>query len=205
MSQFDAVLFDMGGVILTGPFAGFARYEREAGLPPDTIRRINSTNPDTNAWAYYERGAIDRAEFVRRFQAEADALGFVVDAEAVLASMGGAPVPEMMTLIPRLASRFRLGMITNNLHPIDWPTSAIASVIPHFSAIVESSVVGVRKPDPAIYALACEQLGVSEQRCIFLDDLGINLKPARAMGMTTIKVVDPAEAAAELAALTAVQ
>lgn len=203
MKRFAAVLFDMGGVILTGPFAGFARYEHEAGLPPDTIRRINATNPDTNAWAHYERGAIDRVEFGRRFEAEALALGYRVDAEAVLASMGGTPVHEMMALIPLLAERYKLAMITNNLHPIDWSASAIASVIPAFTAIVESSVVGLRKPDTAIYELACARLEVPADRCIFLDDLGINLKPARALGMTTIKVIDPVVAAAELAALTA--
>lgn len=202
MTRFDAVLFDMGGVLLTGPFTGFARYERAAGLPPDTIRRINSTEPDTNAWAHYERGAIDRAEFARRFEAEAAALGFEVDAEAVLSSMGGSPVAEMLSQITRLAGRFKLGMITNNIHPIEWSSSAIAAIIPHFDTIIESSVVGLRKPDPAIYELACRRLGVSAQRCIFLDDLGINLKPARALGMTTIKVVDPVAAAAELASIT---
>jgi len=198
---FDAVLFDMGGVLVTGPFAGFARYEREHDLPTDTIRSINSTNADVNGWARYERGEIGRDEFCRVYTLEAAALGFRVDAEAVLTCMKSEPVDEMIDLVERLHGRFKLGMITNNLHPMDRADSMIADVLGHFDVIVESSVEGVRKPDPAIYQRACERLAVTADRCVFLDDLGVNIKPARAMGMTTIKVIDPVAAAGELAAL----
>lgn len=198
---FDAVLFDMGGVLVTGPFAGFARYELDNGLPADTIRTINATNADTNAWARYERGEIDRDQFCRLYSNEAAVLGFRVDADAVLSCMGGERVTEMIDLVGRLRGRFRLGMITNNLHPMDRAASMIADVLESFDVIVESSVEGVRKPDPAIYHLACERLAVAPAGCVFLDDLGVNLKPARAIGMTTIKVVDPVAAAHELAAL----
>ena len=67
-----------------------------------------------------------------------------------------------------------------------------------FDVVLESSKIGVRKPEPRIYELACEALEVEPADCVFLDDLGINLKPARAMGMTTIKVVEPGDALAEL-------
>lgn len=197
------MLFDMGGVLVTGPFAGFARYERDTGLPVDTIRSINATNPDTNGWARYERGEIDRDEFCRVYTLEAAALGFEVDADAVLTCMRSEPVSEMIELVGRLRGRLKLGMITNNLRPMDRAGSMLADVLEAFDAIVESSVEGVRKPDPTIYERACERLGVTADRCVFLDDLGVNLKPARAMGMTTIKVIDPVAAAAELAALLA--
>jgi putative hydrolase of the HAD superfamily len=200
---FDAVLFDMGGVLVTGPFTGFARYERENDLPADTIRTINATNADSNGWARYERGEIDRGEFCRVYMLEAEALGFRVDAGAVLACMKSERVVEMIALVGRLHGRFKLAMITNNLHPMNRADSMIADVLDVFDVIVESSVEGVRKPDPAIYRLACHRLAVTPERCVFLDDLGVNLKPARAMGMTTIKVVDPVVAAGELADLLA--
>jgi putative hydrolase of the HAD superfamily len=199
---FDAVLFDMGGVLVTGPFAGFARYEIDNDLPVDTIRSINATNADSNAWARYERGEIDRDGFCRSYTLEAAALGFRVDADAVLMCMKSEPVTEMIDLVlQRLRGSFKLAMITNNLHPMDRAGSLIADVLDAFDVIVESSVEGVRKPDPAIYQRACERLSVVPERCVFLDDLGVNLKPARAMGMTTIKVIDPVAAAAELARL----
>jgi len=201
---FDAVLFDMGGVIVTGPFAGFARYEIDNDLPADTIRSINATNADSNAWARYERGEIDRDGFCRMYTLEAAAMGFRVDAEAVLTCMKSERVTEMIELLMRLRGQFKLAMITNNLHPMDRGASLIADVLDAFDVIVESSVEGVRKPDPAIYQRACERLSVAPERCVFLDDLGVNLKPARAMGMTTIKVIDPVAAAGELAALLAV-
>jgi putative hydrolase of the HAD superfamily len=198
---FDAVLFDMGGVLVTGPFAGFARYERENRLPVDTIRKINATNADTNGWARHERGEIDRDEFCRIYTLEAAALGFVIDADAVLTCMKGERVTEMIDLVGRLRGRVKLGMITNNLQPMTRRDSPLADVLDLFDSIVESSVEGLRKPDPAIYRRACERLDVAAERCVFLDDLGVNLKPARAMGMTTIKVIDPVVAAGELAAL----
>ncbi|HUP74844.1 MAG TPA: HAD-IA family hydrolase [Acidimicrobiales bacterium] len=198
---FDAVLFDMGGVLVSGPFAGFSRYELDNGLPADTIRTINATNADTNAWARYERGEIDRDAFCRAYTIEAATHGFRVDADAVLSCMKSERATEMIELVGRLRGRFKLGMITNNLHPMNRADSLIADVLESFDVIVESSVEGVRKPDPAIYLRACDRLGVAPRRCVFLDDLGVNLKPARAIGMTTIKVIDPVVAAGELAAL----
>jgi putative hydrolase of the HAD superfamily len=199
--RFDAVLFDMGGVLVTGPFSGFARYERDTGLPVDTIRSINATNPDTNGWARYERGEIDRSEFCRVYALEAAARGVEVDPEAVLGCMKSERVVEMIELVGQLRGRLKLGMITNNLQPMNRTDSMLADVLDLFDAIIESSVEGVRKPDPAIYERACMRLGVDADRCVFLDDLGVNLRPARAMGMTTMKVIDPVAAAADLADL----
>ena len=204
----SAVLFDFGGVILSSPFDAFNVYEAEAGLEKDTIRGINATNPDDNAWARFERGDLDPDGFVDVFEREARALGHEVDARRVLESLKGHVRPEMVEALRRCGERLKTACLTNNFrdpaadegdehsrrHDLD-------AIMAMFDEVVESSVVGVRKPEIRFYEIACERLGVTPDECVFLDDLGINLKPARAMGMTTIKVVDPDRALAELAAV----
>ena len=201
-SVIEAVLFDMGGVIVSGPWEGFAAYERANGLPEGLIRRINSTDPDDNAWAQMERGEIGLEEFADAFEAEAAALGYQVDGMAVLNGLGGEVLPSMAEAVRRCSVRLKTGLLTNNYSPMGSSerSTELAEVLGWFDVVIESSVVGVRKPDPAFYAMACEALGVDPSACVFLDDLGVNLKPARAMGMTTIKVVDPEKALAELEA-----
>jgi len=197
----EAVLFDFGGVILTSPFDAFAAYEAEAGLPIDTVRRINSTNPDTNAWARFERREVGTEEFCGLFEAEASAMGLEVDATRILAGLEGTLRPAMVEALRRCGSAFRTALLTNNITPLadqEGGRSAVLEVVDMFDVVVESSVVGCRKPEPAFYTLACERLGVEPSACVFLDDLGVNLKPARAMGMTTIKVGDPARAISDL-------
>ena len=199
--EIEAVLFDFGGVILTSPFDAFAAYEAEAGLPPDTVRRINSTNPDTNAWARFERRDVGPDEFCGLFEAEAAALGLELDAGRILVGLHGELRPAMVEALRRCGSTLRTGLLTNNVTPLadqEVADNPVLEVVAMFDVVVESSVVGCRKPEPAFYELACERLGVEPSACVFLDDLGVNLKPARAMGMTTIKVVDPATAIAEL-------
>jgi len=205
-----AVLWDFGGVILSSPFDAFAAYERAAGLPENFIRQLNSRNPDTNAWARMERSEISTDEFATLFEAEADALGHRLDGQRVLAMLSGALRPEMVEALRRVRTRYRVACITNNVKTGNGPGMArdpdrarqIADVMTLFEHVVESSVMGLRKPDPRIYHHTCDLLGVTPDSCIYLDDLGINLKPARAMGMRTIKVVDPAQAIAELEAMT---
>ena len=200
----EAVIFDFGGVILTSPFEAFARYERERGLPDGFIRGINATNPDTNAWARLERSEVDLAGFAELFEAEALAAGHRVDGAVVLGLLAGELRPEMVEALRRCHEELRTAMLTNNFvaagdgEAADGRTSPMAEVLRHFDVIVESSRAGVRKPDPAIYELVCRELDVRPDQAVFLDDLGVNLKPARAMGMTTIKVVDPAQAIDEL-------
>lgn len=200
-----AALFDFGGVILSSPFEAFAGYEREAGLPADFIRGLNATNPDTNAWSKLERSEVSLVEFGALFEAEAEAQGQRVDAAAVLARLHGQVRPAMVEAVRRCGERLATGLLTNNfVSPEDAasdPTGRegeIVAIVDLFDVVVESSVVGVRKPDPAFYELACRRLEIEPDEAVFLDDLGVNLKPARAMGMTTIKVVDPARALAEL-------
>ena len=202
-SGIEAVLFDFGGVILTSPFDAFNAYEADAGLPPDTIRRINSTNPDDNAWARFERRQVAADEFGRLFEAEAAAQGYIVDAARIMEGLHGTLRPTMVEALRRCADRLTTGMLTNNITPIgSQPFSDdVLEVVGLFDELIQSSVEGCRKPEPRIYEIACERLRVEPAECVFLDDLGVNLKPARAMGMTTIKVVDPAEAIAELEAV----
>ena len=199
-----AVLFDFGGVILSSPFDAFAAYERREGLPVDFIRRVNATDPDRNAWARLERNECTIDEFVDAFESEALALGHRVDGRAVLACLEGELRPQMVTAVQRCREHAATALLTNNIvtGSPHWSSGgSFAELLPLFDVVVESAVVGVRKPEPRFYELALAQLGVEAQDAIFLDDLGINLKPARQMGMTTIKVGDPDDALAELEAL----
>ncbi|MDH3705628.1 MAG: HAD-IA family hydrolase [Acidimicrobiia bacterium] len=197
-----AVLFDFGGVILTSPFEAFARYERQAGLPAHTIRTLNATNPDDNAWAKLERSDVSIDEFCQLFEAEAATQGHQVDGAAVLECLHGDVRPAMVEALRRIKGRLPLAMLTNNILPSgagrDASMGELAEIVALFDVVVESSRVGVRKPEPRFYEIACARLGVAAAQCVFLDDLGVNLKPARAMGMTTIKVIDPDTALAEL-------
>jgi len=199
-----AVLWDFGGVILDSPFDGFARYEQAAGLPPGFLRSLNANNPDANAWARMERNEVSLKEFGVLYEAEAEEAGQRIDAQAVLAALSGQPRPAVVEAVRRCAERLPTGLLTNNFTVKDAAMSGgrpdLEEVLSLFHVIVESSKVGVRKPDPRIYELATEALGVPPAETVFLDDLGINLKPARAMGMTTIKVIDPGEALDQLEA-----
>ena len=208
--NFQAVIWDFGGVITSSPFEAFNRYEAAKGLPKNFIRSINSTNPDDNAWALFERSEIDAAQFDTAFLQEAEARGHSVRGADVLALLAGDVRPEMVAVLDRLkADGYRIACITNNVKTGSGAGMArnvekaeeIQQVLARFEHVIESSVVGVRKPDPAIYLMACDKLGVEPRDCIFLDDLGINLKPARALGMATIKVAAAAPAIEELASL----
>ena len=208
MTEIRAVLFDFGGVILSSPIDGFRAYERRANLPAGFLQRINTLDPDTNAWACMERGELDLATFHARFEDEARAQGHAIDARTVLAQLSGQLRPEMVAVVRTLRTNYRVACLTNNM-PLghgaamaENPARAaeIADVMALFAHVVESCKIGTRKPEPRFYARACEIVGVAPEHCVFLDDLGINLKPARAMGMTTIKVSDPAQAIADLEA-----
>jgi putative hydrolase of the HAD superfamily len=196
-----AVLWDFGGVILSSPFEAFNRYEVEHGLPPDFVRTVNATNPHDNAWARLERNEIEAAEFNRQFADESSALGHRVPGFDVLALLSGEIRPEMVALLDRVkAAGYKVACLTNNV--VSSPSSAaFADVMAKFDEIIESSKVGVRKPERRFYEIACERLGVTPDECVFLDDLGVNLKPAAQMGMTTIKVTSAQQAIDELVAL----
>lgn len=204
----DTVIFDFGGVITSSPFEAFNRLEAERGLPRDFIRGVNARDGDGNAWARFERAEINAAAFDTLFAAEARALGHDLRGEDVLAVLAGDIRPRMVAALDWLkAHGYRLGCITNNVPSGEGAgmardsakAAAIGAVLVRFDHVVESSKVGIRKPDPAIYRLACDTLGVAPAACVYLDDLGINCKPAAALGMAAIKVTGEAQALAELA------
>jgi len=199
MGQVRAVLWDFGGVILSSPFEAFASYEREHGLPTGFLRQLNATNPDTNAWAKLERSEVDLRGFAELYEAEADAAGHRIDAGAVLALLSGEVRPAMVQALRRIKGEgLAQACLTNNVAGTEAVRPDVAEVMALFDAVLESSKLGVRKPDPAFYDLALETVGVAPEEAVFLDDLGVNLKPARALGIRTIKVVDPTDALAEL-------
>jgi len=206
---YKAVLWDFGGVILDSPFTAFNRYEEAHGLPRDFLRRVNSVNPDNNAWARLERSAVTPEEFDGLFAAESEALGHRVPGADILPLLSGSVRPEMVEALRRVRRHYRIACLTNNVATGSGPGMArdphkaadIADVMTLFEQVFESSKVGTRKPDPVFYEHACTTLGVDPAECIYLDDLGINLKPAKAMGMTTIKVLDAPQALVELEAL----
>ena len=203
----EAVIWDFGGVLTSSPFEAFARFETERGLPADIIRRTNAANHLENAWAKFERAEVDIETFDRLFAAELLALGAEVRGKDVLPLLAGDLRPEMVEALRRIKSTFKTGCITNNL-----PANAIGSaggrtlyiteVMVLFDHVIELAKIGLRKPDPKIYHMMVEALAVDPKRCVYLDDLGVNLKPARDMGMTTIKVRDAKQALAELEAAT---
>ena len=204
VSELAGVLFDMGGVVMDSPLHAIARYERERGLPANAINRAVAEAGEGGAWARLERGELTVATFCAPFEADCRARGVEVDGAAVMAAIAAAGVarPIMLEAIRRLRVHgLRVGALTNN-----WKREGPDDdVIPHrlrshFDVFVESRVVGLRKPDPRIYRLACRELGVEPERTAFLDDIGGNLKAARALGMTTIKVDEPAAALRELGA-----
>lgn len=198
----EAVIWDFGGVLTTSPFEAFNRYEAERGYPRDFIRGINATNPEDNAWARFESSRISLDEFDLAFAAESAEAGHRIPGSEVVALLSGDIRPRMVEALKHCKEHFRVACITNNVKSGSGPgmardserADAVGSVMALFDLVVESSIEGIRKPDPRIYLLACERLGVAPERAVFLDDLGINLKPARALGMQTIKVVQEAEA-----------
>ena len=207
---FHAVIWDFGGVITSSPFDAFNAYEAAHGLPRNVIRQINAINPDTNAWAQLERSEVDGAGFDALFSAEAADLGHDIRGSVVLGLLSGTVRPRMVAALDACrAAGLKLGCITNNA-PVGQgagmssdraASERVAAVLARFDHVIESSKAGVRKPDPRIYRMMTEALNVAPQACIYLDDLGINCKPAALMGMTAIKVGGEDQALADLGQL----
>jgi putative hydrolase of the HAD superfamily len=207
--KFSHVIFDFGGVITSSPFEAFNRLEAERGLPLDFIRSVNAINRDDNAWAKFERAEIDAEGFDAQFAAEAEALGHALEGAAVIACLAGDVRPYMVNALDRLkAEGFGIGCITNNVKAGRGAAMArsedkalqIESIMARFDHVIESSKAGVRKPDPRIYQMMCDTLNVEASACVYLDDLGINCKPAAMLGMHAIKVTSGEQALADLEA-----
>ena len=198
--KYKAIIWDFGGVITSSPFEAFNQFEEANGLPKDIIRTINSENPDTNAWAKFESNSITIDVFNDLFIKEAKAKGFDIKGRDIIKLLKGSIRKNMVSFLRELKSDFKLGCITNNVKSSseennDNETKEAMSLFDH---VIESSIVGIRKPNPEIYMMSCDALKVSPDQCIYLDDLGINLKPARELGMTTIKVIQPEDAIQEV-------
>ena len=208
-AELKAVIWDFGGVVTSSPFDAFTRYESDRGLPANTIRQINATDPDSNAWARFERAEIDAKAFDSLFAEEAARIGHDIRGADVLALLSGDVRPAMVSAIDTIkASGLRTGCITNNVpagHGAGMALTlgkaeTIGAIMARFDHVIESSKAGIRKPDPRIYLMMCEALSVDPAHCVYLDDLGINCKPAAALGMRAIKVVSEAQALADLEA-----
>ena len=205
-----AILWDFGGVFTSSPFEAFNALEEKLGLPTDFIRQTNAINPEGNAWAKFESNSVSIEDFDELFAAETEARGHRVQGKEVIAVLSGRLRPRMVEVLKLCKTRYKVACITNNVKAGEGPgmarnkdkADAVAEVMALFDLVVESSVEGVRKPNPEIYQRTCERLGVPCNEAIFLDDLGINLKPAKALGMRTIKVISEDQAITDLAALT---
>ena len=199
-----AVFLDFGGVMTESPLDGFARLERERGLPPGFIASVNLRDYHANAWARLERSEVTPAEFDRLFAAESASLGHEVRGADVLGVIHGDLRPAMVAALDVLREEgYLLACLTNNVAA---PAGGggmdrYAEVLARFDDVVESSKVGARKPERRFYEVACARNGVQPAECAFLDDLGVNVKAARELGMSTIKVTGAAQALDELAAL----
>ena len=198
--KYKAIIWDFGGVITSSPFDAFNEFEEVNGLPKDIIRTINSENPDMNAWAQFESNSITIDQFDDLFLKEAKAKGFDIKGRDIIKLLKGSIRENMVSFLRELKADFKLGCITNNVKPsseenTDNETKEAMSIFDH---VIESSIVGIRKPNPEIYMMSCDALNVSPDQCIYLDDLGINLKPASELGMTTIKVIQPEDAIQEV-------
>jgi putative hydrolase of the HAD superfamily len=204
--RFRAVIFDLGGVVFPSPIDAFREYERRVGLPHRFISEVIVGSDDDGAWARLERGEVTLEEFAIAFEAECANAGGTVRAADMFAALQGGEGgghPGMLTAIERIrAEGLKTAALTNNWVADDGAgmRDRVPTLAEVFDVVIESWVVGLRKPDPRIYELACDRLGVSAHEAVFLDDLGVNLKPARAMGMTTIKVADSDAALSELEA-----
>ena len=197
-----AVIFDLGGVVYPSPFEAFDAYDVDAGLAPGTVRALIKTSSESGAWAALERGELAMDEFFELLATEATAAGFELDGARLMQMIGRGfgPRPAMARAITRIRDAgLRTGALTNNWPRPEDGVAAVNGDGLGFDVVIESAVVGLRKPDPRIYELVLRELEVDAEAAVFLDDLGINLKPARALGMTTIKVTDPDEALAQLA------
>ena len=209
----EAVIWDFGGVFTTSPFEAFNRFERARSLPLDLIRGINATDPDHNAWALFERAQIDAAGFDVKFLEESTARGHPVRGADVLPLLSGDVRPAVVEALKLCKARFKVGCITNNMaqghgagmQATKEGATRTGEIMLLFDAVIESSKAGVRKPDPRIYQMMCDLLGVAPEACVYLDDLGVNCKPAAALGMKAIKVVGEAQLLADLARATGLE
>jgi putative hydrolase of the HAD superfamily len=201
---YEAVIFDLGGVVYASPLDAFRAYECEHGLPDRFLSEVVLADPEDGAWSRLERGELSFDEFCEAFDAECAARGGTVSARELMAAVGSGieARPAMVTAIGSIRRHgLKTAVLTNNWVGDPGDNDRVSAFADWFDVVVESTVEGLRKPDPRIYRLVCERLRVEPTATVFLDDLGANLKPARELGITTIKVGDPEAALTELQAV----
>ncbi len=208
--KLDAILWDFGGVFTTSPFENFNLLEERCGAPRDFIRTLNSVNPTTNAWAQFESNQVSLEEFDELFAKESKLAGHEIRGKDVISMLSGDLRPKMVELLKLCKEQYKVACITNNVKAGRGPgmssdddkASKVSKVMELFDDVIESSVEGIRKPNPEIYKLACQRISVEPDKCLFIDDLGINLKPAKELGMKTIKVLNEAQALKDICLIT---
>ena len=208
--KLEAILWDFGGVFTTSPFENFNLLEERCGAPRDFIRTLNSVNPTSNAWAQFESNQVDLEEFDELFAIESKLAGHEIRGKEVIRMLSGDLRPKMVDLLKLCKEQYKVACITNNVKAGRGPgmssdddkASRVSAVMELFDCVVESSVEGIRKPNPEIYKLACQRISVEPEKCLFIDDLGINLKPAKELGMKTIKVLSEAQALRDICLIT---
>ena len=208
--KLEAVLWDFGGVFTTSPFENFNLLEERCGAPRDFIRTLNSVSPTTNAWAQFESNQVSLEEFDELFAKESKLAGHEIRGKEVINMLSGDLRPKMVELLKLCKEQYKVACITNNVKAGRGPgmssdddkVSKVSKVMALFDDVIESSVEGIRKPNPEIYKLACQRISVEPEKCLFIDDLGINLKPAKELGMKTIKVLSEAQALKDICLIT---
>ena len=196
-----ALIFDLGGVVLESPFHVMKLFARESQIDPHDLVRILNYSSAKSPWAKLERGEITREAFGKAIEAEAKSEGLSFSGIGILEAFDKHITVRNQALEAirdYRAQGFKVAALTNI-----WPTNdtlhvAFDMLVNEFDVFVESWRVGARKPEPLIYERVLAELQVEPTACVFLDDLGENLKPARAMGMKTIKVSDIDVALTEL-------
>ncbi len=197
------MFFDLGGVVLGSPLHAIADFERERGIEAGFVNRVVVATGSGGAWSRLERGELTMDAFVTAFEADCAAAGAAVAARDLMEriALTSQPRPAMLAAIRRIRAGGLLAAALTNNWADEGEGGGTRQLAPHFDAFIESSAIGLRKPDPRIYRHACAEIGVEPSRAVFLDDIGRNLKPARELGMVTIKVDDPDRALAELEAV----
>ncbi len=196
-----AVIFDIGGVLTSSPVVAIRDYATRENIDYTVLGPMIADHDC--AWSRWERSEITSAQFLTQFETEGRDRGIAVSAQDVMdAAFGGqASREEMLAVVRFLRGRVRLGAITNNVLREAPARETRPFVLEElFEVVIESAKVGLRKPDPRIYRMACDALSVEPPEAAFLDDIGANLKGARALGMTSIRVDHTTSAIDELEA-----
>jgi putative hydrolase of the HAD superfamily len=219
----QGVVFDYGGVIATSITPHLTEFESQQGYARGAMFQLlfgenwldevldddlSVDGPSVvHDWHRLETGELDIMTFIEGARTRApEVLGRDFDVDAFAMFMAGLPLGVHWPVVHRLrelrADGLALALLTNNVKEFGSAWRATFPVVELFDVIVDSSEVGMRKPDPRIYRLTCDQLSVDPEAAVFLDDLPVNVAAARAVGMEAVRVdADIAAALAELDAI----